>query len=67
MYINLVKIMKSSNVSKKDIATFLGLRYATVLDKFSGKSRFFYDEAKKIKDNYFPEFDIEYLFDVDDK
>ena len=62
MYYNLVKEMKIKSISKKDIATLLGLRYATVLDKFSGKSRFFYDEAKKVKDKYFPEFDIEYLF-----
>lgn len=63
MYRNLVAEMTRKGLKKTDLAELLKLRYATVLDKISGKSRFFYDEAKAIKDAYFVELELEYLFE----
>lgn len=66
MYQNLEKEMNMHKVTKVSISKLLNLRYATVIDKFNGKSRFFYDEAKQIKDSFFPELEIEYLFETND-
>jgi hypothetical protein len=65
MYRNLVAEMTRQGLRKIDIAQLLNLRYATVLDKINGKSRFFYDEAKAIKDAYFIGLNLEYLFESD--
>lgn len=67
MYPNLENEMSINRITKQKISKLLKLRYATVLDKFSGKSRFFYDEAKKIKDEFFADLEIEYLFDTGKK
>lgn len=66
MYINLENEMNIKKITKVSVSKLLNLRYATVIDKFSGKSRFFYDEAKQIKDHFFPELEIEYLFSSED-
>lgn len=65
MYPNLDAEMARKKVRKTDISKLLNVRYATILDKLNGNSRFYYDEAKKIKDNLFPESEIEYLFEED--
>ncbi|MBP1999717.1 transcriptional regulator with XRE-family HTH domain [Paenibacillus shirakamiensis] len=62
MYKNLRAEMAKSNVTIGEIAEFLGVRYATVSDKMNGKSRFYYDEASKIKHCYFSDCSLEYLF-----
>lgn len=62
MYPNLRAEMAYNGVTIKDISNFLGVRYATVSDKMLGKSRFFFDEALKIKNEFFAEYEIEYLF-----
>jgi plasmid maintenance system antidote protein VapI len=66
MYFNLDAEMARKGVTKGKIAEFLGLRYATVIDKTNGKSRFYFDEAIKIKKNFFPECSVEYLFNLDE-
>ena len=58
--------VKSAEITKKDIAKLLRVRYATVLDKMNGKYRFYYDEALTIKKAFFPNLDIEYLFDSEE-
>jgi plasmid maintenance system antidote protein VapI len=63
MYENLKAEMVRSNVSKKDLATLLSVRYATILEKISGKYPFKLDEAMKIKRSFFPDMSLEYLFD----
>lgn len=63
MYCNLRAEMARKGLTIRDLAKTLGVRYATVCDKLNGKYKFYYDEAKKIKDTHFPECDIEYLFD----
>ena len=61
-YINLEAEMARKGLLKKDIAETLGVRTATVYDKLKGKHPFTFDEALKIKNKYFPEFTLEYLF-----
>lgn len=62
-YKNLRAEMARNGVTIKQIAMLLGVRFATVSDKLNGRSRFFCDEAIKIKQNFFPANSIEYLFD----
>lgn len=62
MYRNLLAEMARRGISKKDLANFLDMRYPTVVDKTNGKSRFYLDEAFKIRDRFFPDCEIEYLF-----
>jgi predicted transcriptional regulator len=64
MYKNLEAEMVRKGITRKDIAHLLKVRYATVSWKLSGKSRLYYDEALKIKNTFFPEFTIEYLFET---
>lgn len=63
MYYNLVFEMKKNKIAQSQISDLLGVRQATVSDKLSGKSRFYFDEAYKIKSEFFPHTEIEYLFD----
>lgn len=63
MYKNLEAEMVRKGISKKDLSESLNVRYATILDKMNGNSRFFYDEALKIKEIFFPDLTIEYLFE----
>jgi len=65
MYKNLSNAMKQKNITATQIAELLEVRLATVSDKINGKSRFYFDEAMKIKKIFFPEFEIEYLFEFD--
>ncbi|MBZ9615335.1 XRE family transcriptional regulator [Clostridium estertheticum] len=62
MYKNLEAEMARHNISKKHVAEFLNVRYATVLDKLNGKYDFKLNEAFIIKKELFPNLDFEYLF-----
>lgn len=62
MYRNLLAEMARKGISKKDIAVFMKVRYATIVDKVNGKYPFKVDEAFKIKQKFFPELTIDYLF-----
>jgi hypothetical protein len=59
--------MARKGITMVDIANFLNLRYATVNDKVNGKYRFYYDEALKIKQRFFPNQSLEYLFEKDNE
>lgn len=63
MYPNLDAEMARTKTTKSDIAKLLKVRYATVLDKLNGKSRFSVDEALLIKRTFFPNVKFEYLFE----
>lgn len=63
MYKNLEAEMARKGITKKDLSETLNLRYATILDKMNGNSRFFYDEAVRIKETFFQDLSIEYLFE----
>lgn len=64
MYSNLIKAMKSKRITYTQVAELLGCQLNTVSDKVDGtvKSGFSIDEALLIKKVFFPEYDIEYLF-----
>lgn len=66
-YTNLRSKMTERGVTVTDISRGLKMRRATVSDKINGRFRFYYDEAQKIKEMFFPDCDIEYLFDRETK
>ncbi|MGW7888657.1 XRE family transcriptional regulator [Staphylococcus xylosus] len=61
------KVRKEKKVSLVDIADLLGVRYQTVADKINGVSDFKFGEALLIKNTFFPEYDIEFLFSENKK
>lgn len=67
MFRNLEAEMARNGVTKVDIAELLGVRYATVIDKTRGRSRFYVSEALKIQKKFFPKHEIAYLFDSSEK
>ena len=64
MYNRLLNAMKEKNITITQIANLLGCRVATASDKINGvvDCGFYFDEATKIKNVFFPEYDIEDLF-----
>ena len=46
----------------KDIAKLLGITPKTAQHKLSGKAHFTTNEMRKIRDTYFPNLTIDYLF-----
>lgn len=63
MYKNLKAEMARNSVLGKDIAKALGIRQATISSRLTGKTEFSYKEAKRIKDTFFPNVELEYLFE----
>ncbi|MDA3774963.1 XRE family transcriptional regulator [Streptococcus thermophilus] len=59
---NIEYIRKEKGVSLVDIADCLNLKSQTVREKINGDSDFKFGEALKVQQNFFPEFDIVYLF-----
>ena len=62
MYPNLEAELARNDISKTEIAEFLGVRQATVYDKLNGNSSIKLDEALAIKREFFSELNMEYLF-----
>lgn len=50
------------NIKTKDIATALNLTEKSVRNKIIGKYDFTYSEMKAIRDKFFPQLTIDYLF-----
>ncbi|WP_354327250.1 hypothetical protein [Sporolactobacillus kofuensis] len=44
----------------------LGVRQATISDKLNGHYDFSFNDALKIKRHFFPDLDLEYLFENDE-
>ncbi len=63
MYKNLKAEMARNSVLGKDIAKALGTRQATISSRLTGKTEFSYKEAKRIKDTFFHNVELEYLFE----
>jgi hypothetical protein len=61
MYLNLEAEMKRYGVSRSDLAKCLNVRYGTILRHFS-KGKFLFEEALIIRNRFFPQLEIEYLF-----
>lgn len=59
---NLERVRKEKGVSIVDIADLLNLRSQTVSEKIKGKYDFKFNEALVIQKNFFPEYEIVYLF-----
>ena len=62
---NIERIRKEKGISLVDIADSLGVKAQTVREKINGDSDFKFGEASKIQKEFFPEYDITYLFTED--
>lgn len=69
MYLNLINTMKIKGITYSQIAELLQCQLRTVSDKAKGdvESGFSIDEALLIKKVLFPEYDIYYLFEKQEK
>jgi hypothetical protein len=65
-YMNLEAEMKRRGISRNDIAICLSISYSTVHSRFNGKSEWLYNECLKIRDTFFPDLDLDYLFATDE-
>ena len=65
MYRNLQKIMEQNKVTYTQIAEIIGCDYRAVSDTIKGikKSGFSFEDAKKIKNVLFPEYDFYFMFE----
>lgn len=61
-YGNLRAEMARKGVTGRKIATVIGVRQEAVYKKLNGKSPLMYEEAEAIKENFFPQLSLEYLF-----
>lgn len=62
---NLEAEMKRRGISRTDIAVLLGVSYSTIHSRFNGNSEWLYNECVLIRDTYFPEMELDYLFSTD--
>ena len=67
MLTNLEEARQTKGVSLVDIADLLKVRRQTISDKISGLYDFKFDEALTIRDSFFPEYTLEYLFKKNEK
>ncbi len=67
MYPNLEAEIARKGLIKKEIAEQLDYRLATLYDKLNRKTKFTLDEALEIRDEFFPEMEIEYLFEYENE
>ena len=63
---NIENEMTRRNVTYRDIQGVLHCSEKTVYNKLSGVTDFTYSEVKAIRDNLFPGYNLEYLFDFDE-
>ena len=54
--------MARKGVTGRKIASVIGVRQEAVYKKLNGKSPLMYEEAEAIKETFFPQFSLEYLF-----
>ena len=59
---NLEAEMKRKKISRSDIASLLGLSNRTIHSRFNGESEWGYSECVKVRDTYFPDKTLDYLF-----
>lgn len=63
MFPNLKAEMTRNQINQKDLAELLNLNKATISDKMTGKVDFWFLECKKIRDFYFCNLSLDYLFE----
>lgn len=59
---NLKAEMARRDVKPKQLADLLNVRKATIYDKLNGKYDFTFSEALEIKETFFPDDNLEFLF-----
>lgn len=59
--------MKRNKISRSNIANLLGLSYRTIHSRFNGESKWLYSECVKVRDAYFPDKTLDYLFQTDEE
>lgn len=64
---NLEAEMTRKRISRRDVAELLGVTYRTIHSRFNGESEWTLSECLKIRDTYFPDMRLEYLFTADEK
>ena len=57
--------MKRNKISRMDIANYIGCSYRTINSRFCGESQWWFDECVMIRDEFFPELSLDYLFPYD--
>ncbi|MGN1203249.1 MAG: hypothetical protein ACI4RF_08120 [Eubacterium sp.] len=67
MYENLKHAMTIKRIASKQIADLLNVSEKTMYNKLHGNSEWTYNEIMKLKTFVFPEYDIEWLFALNDK
>ena len=65
--INLRGEMAKKRVSIEDISNLLGIHRNSVANKLNGESSFSIEQSFKIQEMYFPELDLKYLFEKEEK
>lgn len=63
---NLEAEMKRSGVTRTDIAKCIKCSYRTVHSRLNGESQWIYDECVTIRDTFFPDMTLGYLFPYSD-
>lgn len=66
-YGNLKAEMGRKDITIEEISKLLGIHRNSVANKVNGRSRFTVDEAKVVKEVFFPNLSIDYLFATDEK
>ena len=59
---NLEAEMKRIGINRQDIAKLINVSYRTIHSKFNGESQWQYAECVMIRDTYFPDKELAYLF-----
>lgn len=67
IYKNLEAEMKRSGITRNDIAEYLGISYSTIHSRFNGNTEWIYSECCKIRNYFFPDMELDYLFFTEDK
>jgi len=62
MYKNLEAELARNDISRADVAKALGVALATASEKLNKKGRMKLDEAFTIKNTFFPDLSLNYLF-----
>nr|DAO28121.1 MAG TPA: Regulatory protein [Caudoviricetes sp.] len=62
MFKNLQKEMKEQHISNRDLARAIGKDERSISNKLSGRTDFTRIEMFTIRDTFFPEMTLEYLF-----
>lgn len=66
MYWNLRKEMRKAKITQADIGRMLGLSRQVINYRFNNTSALSLEEAIKIRDAFFPNMTLDYLFTEDD-